>query len=101
MNTVGFFIARFNNFKRNSPNLSKKNKINNLKINIIINNIVKTRRDNNSNFLNNKGDLKRGNKRGEKSYNKNNNNKNKKYKSLNQINIIKKGKNLNLSFFSY
>ena len=90
MNTAGFFTARSNNFKRNLFNLSKKNKTNNLKTNIIINNTAKIKRNNDLNFLNNKNNLRRGNKREGKSYNKNNNNKNKKYKSLNQINIIKK-----------
>ena len=62
--------------------------------------IVKIREDDNSNFLNNKNDLKRGNKRGRKFYNKKNNN-NKKYELLNQKNIIKKERNFNFNFFSY
>ena len=45
---------------------------------IIINNIVKIRKNDNPNFLNNKNDLKRGNKREKRFYNKKNNNKNKK-----------------------
>ena len=44
MNIVGFFIVRFNNFKKNLFNLIKKDKINNLKINIIINNIIKIKK---------------------------------------------------------
>ena len=78
MSIVSSFIARFNNFKGNSPNLGKKNKINNLKINIIMNNIVKIREDDNPDFLNNKSDFRRENKREKKLYNKKNNNKNKK-----------------------
>ena len=46
----------------NLPNLSKKNKINNLKINVIINNTAKTKGNDDPNFLNNKDNLKRGNK---------------------------------------
>ena len=42
-----------------------------------MNNIVKVKRDNNPDFLNNKNDFKRKNKRGERLYNKNNNNNNK------------------------
>ena len=74
MNIVNSFTARLNNSKRKSFNLDKKDKINDLKTNVIINNIAKTIEDNDPNFLNNKNDLKR---RG-RLYNKNNNNKNKK-----------------------
>ena len=74
MNTAGSFTACPNNSKRNSPNLGKKDKTSNLKTNIIINNIVKIRKDNAPDFLNNKNDPKRGNKCGKKSYNKKNNN---------------------------
>ena len=63
MSTAGFLIIYFSNFKKNSFNLGKRDKINNLKTNIIINNTVKIRRDDNLNFLNNKNDFKRGNKR--------------------------------------
>ena len=62
MNIIGFFTARFNNSKKNLFNLGKKNKINNLKTDIILNNIVKARGDNNPDFLNNKNNLRRGNK---------------------------------------
>ena len=78
MSTAGFFIAYFNNSKKNPLNLGKNNKINNLKINIIINNTAKAKKDDNPNFLNNKNNPKRENKRGGKFYNKKNNNKNKK-----------------------
>ena len=78
MNTVNFFIARFNNFKGNPPHLGKKDKISNLKIDVIINNIAKTRRNDDFNFLDSKGDLKRGNKRGRRFYNRKDNNKSKK-----------------------
>ena len=50
MNTVSFFTAYFSNVKRNPPNLNKKDKISNLKIDIIINNTVKIREDNNPIF---------------------------------------------------
>ena len=43
-------------------------------INIIINNIIKIKKNNNLNFLNSKGDFKCGNKRGKRFYNKENNN---------------------------
>ena len=78
MNIISFFTARPNNSKGNSFNLSKKNKINNWKTDIIINNIAKTKKNNNSNFLDGKGDPKRENKRERKLYNKKNNNKNRK-----------------------
>ena len=90
MSTANSFITRFSNFKGNPLNLGKKDKISSLKTNIIINNTVKTRGNNNSNFLNNKNDLRRGNKRGERFYNKKTIIRIKKYGSLNQINIIKK-----------
>ena len=44
MNTAGFFIIHINNFKGSLLNLNKKNKINNLKTNIIMNNIVKIKK---------------------------------------------------------
>ena len=44
MNTAGSFIARLNNFKKNLYNLSKRVKISNLKINIIMNNTAKARK---------------------------------------------------------
>ena len=78
MNTAGFSTARFSNSKKNLFNSGKKDKINNLKTDIIINNIVKIREDNNPDFLNNKGDLKRGNKCERRLNYKENNNKNKK-----------------------
>ena len=43
-----------------------------------MNNTIKVKGDNDFNFLNNKNDLKRGNKRERRFYNKKNNNKNKK-----------------------
>ena len=70
-------------FKGNPSNLNKKNKINNLKTNIIINNIVKVRGDDNFDSLNNKNDPKRGNKRRGRFYNKKTLIKIKKYGSLN------------------
>ena len=97
MNTANFSIARFNNIKENLLNLGKKNKTNYLKINIIMDNIAKIRKNNNLNFSNNKDNPKRENKRGKRFYKNNNNNK-KKYGSLNQINIIKK---LNFGSFNY
>ena len=78
MNTANSFIIRLNNSKGNPPHLSKKDKINNLKTNIIINNTAKTRENNNLNFLNNKNNPRRGNKHRERFYNKKNNNINKK-----------------------
>ena len=78
MNIAGSLTAHFNNFKGNPSNLGKRDKTNNLKIDIIIDNTVKAKEDNDFNFLNNKNDLKRGNKRRGRSYNKENNNKNKK-----------------------
>ena len=78
MNIISFFTAYFSNFKGNLSNLGKKNRINNLKINIIINNIIKIKGDDNLDFLNNKGDFKRGNKRKKRFYDREDNNKNKK-----------------------
>ena len=49
-----------------------------MEIDIIINNIIKIKKNDNFDFLDNKGDLKRGNKCRGKSYNKKNNNKNRK-----------------------
>ena len=86
MNTAGFLTARFNNFKKNLFIIDKKNKINNLKTDVIINNITKVRKDDNPNFLNNKSNFRRENKREERLYNKKNNNKNKK------IRVIKSNK---------
>ena len=70
MNIIGFFIALLNNSKKNSFNLNKKDKISNLKINIIMDNTVKIRKNNNSNFLNNKNNLKHENKREKRFYDK-------------------------------
>ena len=78
MSIVGSFIARFNNSKKNLSNPNKKNKISNSKIDVIINNIVKIRENDDPDFWNDKGDPKCGNKRGKRSYNRKNNNKNKK-----------------------
>ena len=101
MSIVGFFTARFSNSKGNPFNLGKKDKINSLKINIIMNNIVKAKRDDNLNFLNNKGDPKYGNKRGRKPYNKKNNNKNRKIQISKLNKYYKKKRSLNFSFFDY
>ena len=78
MNIIGSFIARFNNSKGNLFNLNKKNKTNNLEIDIIIHNIIKIRKDDDLDFLDNKNDFKRENKREGRFYNRKNNNKNKK-----------------------
>ena len=78
MNTAGFLTARSNNSKGNPPITGRKDKTNNLEINIIINNTAKAREDDNPNSLNNKNNPRRGNKRGERPYNEKNNNKNKK-----------------------
>ena len=99
MNTVGFFTIRFNNFKGNSSNLNKKNKISNLKINIIMNNTAKIRGDDNSDFLNNKNNLRRGNKRGGRFYNKNNNNKNKKIQIAKLDKYYKEKEKFKFKFF--
>ena len=58
--------------------MNKKNKINSLKTDIIIDDTVKIKKNNNLDFLNNKNDFRRGNKRKKKPYNKENNNRNKK-----------------------
>ena len=97
MNTADFLIARFNNFKGNLFISGKKNKVNSLKINIIINNTAKAREDDNFNFLNNKNNFKRRNKRGKRFYNKKLINI-RNYGSPNQINIIKK-KNFEFQLF--
>ena len=78
MSTAGFFIAYFSNFKGNLFNLDKKDKINNLKIDVIMNNIVKARGDDNSDSLNNKSDSRRENKRKRKPCNKKDNNRSEK-----------------------
>ena len=78
MSTADSLIARFNNFKKNSFIIGRKNKISNLKINIIIDNTVKARKDDDFNFLNSKNNLRRGDKRGKKFYDKKNNNKSEK-----------------------
>ena len=69
MNIANSSTARFNNSKGNSPNSNKKNKKNNLKIDVIIDNIIKARKDNNPDFSNNKSNPRRENKRGGRFYN--------------------------------
>ena len=101
MSITCFFIIRLNNFKGNLFNLGKKDKINNLKTDIIMNNIVKIKKNDDFNFLNNKCDPRRGNKRKRKFYNKKTIIRVGKYGSLNQINIIKRKKSLNFNFFNY
>ena len=101
MNIINSSTARLSNFKRNLFNLNKKDKINNLKTDVIMNNTVKVRRNNNFNFLNNKGDLKCENKRGKKFYNKENDNKNRKIWIANLDKYYKKKKKLNFDFFNY
>ena len=76
MNTINFLIAHFNNFKKNPFILSKKNKINNLKIDVIINNIVKAKENDDFDFLDGESNPKRGTKRSRKFYNKKDDNKN-------------------------
>ena len=78
MNTAGSSTARFSNFKRNLFNLGKKDKISNLKIDIIMDNTAKIKEDDDSDFLDNEDNFRRGNKRGGRFYNKKNNKKNKK-----------------------
>ena len=72
MSTAGSLTARFNNSKGNSPIIGRKDKISSLKINVIINNTAKAREDNDFNFLNSEGNLRRGNKRGKRLYDKEN-----------------------------
>ena len=74
MNTAGSSTARLNNFKGNLFNSGKKNKTSNLETDIIINNIIKARGDDDLNFLDDEGDPRRGGR----PYDKKNNNKNKK-----------------------
>ena len=76
MNIAGFVIIYFSNFKKNPLNLDKKNKISNLKIDIIINNIIEIRKNDDLNFSNNENDFRRENKRKKRFYNKENNDEN-------------------------
>ena len=78
MNIAGFLTACFNNPKRNSLITGRKDKTNNLKIDVIMNNTAKVRKDDDFNFSDNEGNLRRGDKGGEKLYDKENNNKNEK-----------------------
>ena len=78
MNTASSSITYFNNSKKNPPNPGKKNKINSLKINVIMNNTAKIRKNDNPDSSNDENDLKRENKCGEKPYDKKNDNENKK-----------------------
>ena len=89
-------MACFNNSKGNLPNLNKKDKISNLKTNIIMNNTAKIKKNDDFDFLNNKGDLKRGNKRGKRPYNRKNNNKNKKIRIAKPNKYHKKRKKFKL-----
>ena len=66
-----------------------------------MNNIVKIKRNDNPDFLNGENDLKCGNKREKKPYNRENNNKNKKIRIVKLNKYYKKKKNLNFGFFSY
>ena len=93
------FTARPNNSKENLFNLSKKNKINNLKTNIIMNNIVKIKKNDDPDFLNNKGDFRYKNKRGGRLYNKNNNNENKKIRVIKLDKYHKEREKLKFKFF--
>ena len=70
MNIADFFIIYFNNFKGNPFNLNKKDKINNLKTDIIMDNIAKIKKNNNLDFLNSESDPKHGNKHKRRFYNK-------------------------------
>ena len=78
MNIVGSSIAYFNNPKRNSLIIGRKDKTNSLKINIIIDNTAKARENDDPDFLNSKSNPRRGDKRGKKLYDKKNNDKNEK-----------------------
>ena len=78
MSIVSSLIARTNNSKESPLNLNKKDKISNLKIDIIIDNTAKIRGDNDPDFSNNKSDFGRENRYREKPYNKENNNRSKK-----------------------
>ena len=100
MNIINSFTVRFSNFKGNLFNLDKRNKINSLKINIIINNTAKTKKDDNPDFSDDKDDFKYENKRKKRLYNKKTIIKMRKYGLLNQTNITKK-KHLNFNFSNY
>ena len=78
MNIVGSLTAHSNNPKGNSPTTGRKDKINSLKINIIMDNTVKIRKNDDFNFLDSEDNPRRGDKRGRRLYDKKNNNKNKK-----------------------
>ena len=54
MNTADSLIIYFNNSKKNPLILGRKNKTSNLKIDIIINNTTKAKKNNNPDFSNNK-----------------------------------------------
>ena len=74
MSTADSLIVCSNNPKKNSPIIGRKDKTNNLKINVIINNIAKAKEDDNPNSLDNKGNPKRRDKREERFYDKKNDN---------------------------
>ena len=78
MNIIDSFTARFNNSKGNPVNLDKKNKTSNLKTDVIMNNIIKIKGDNDFDFLNSKNNPKRENKREKRLYNRKNDNGSKK-----------------------
>ena len=66
-----------------------------------MNNTVKARENDNFNFLDNKNNPRRENKREKKPYNKKNNNKNEKVRIAKPNKYYKKKKILNFGFFSY
>ena len=76
MNIISSLTARFNNSKENLFTTSRKNKTSSLKTDIIINNIIKVRGDDDLDSLNSKNNPRRGNKRKGKPYNKEDNNNN-------------------------
>ena len=78
MNIADSLIAHFNNSKRNPPTTGRKDKTSSLKTDIIMDNTVKAKKNDDSDSSDSKGNPRRGDKRGGRSYNKKNNNKNKK-----------------------
>ena len=76
MNIVGSLTARSNNPKGNLFIIGKKNKTSSLEINIIINNTTKAKKNDDPDSSDSKGNLRRGDKRGEKFYDKKNNDEN-------------------------
>ena len=76
MSTAGSLTARFNNSKGNPFTTNKKNKTSNLETDVIMDNTVKVRENDDSDFLDNEGNPKRGDKRGGRPYDKEDDNKN-------------------------